>query len=40
MGTRKAAELVDALTPAEPLLNAALGRVTGTRARKRKSESR
>ena len=37
MGTRKAAELVDALTPAEPLLTAALGRVTGSPTRKSKT---
>lgn len=34
--TRKAGDLVDALTPAEPLLVAARGRVTGLRAALRK----
>lgn len=35
--TRRVAVLVDALTPAEPLVVAALGRVTGVKAMKRKA---
>ncbi len=35
--TRRAGELVDAFTPAEPLLSAAVGRVAGSKAMKRKA---
>jgi hypothetical protein len=37
VGSRAAWALVDALTPAEPLVVAALGRVTGVKAMKRKA---
>lgn len=34
-GARRVADLVDTLTPAEPIVNAAMGRVWGMRATRR-----